>query len=45
MSFTDFAIGAVVGGIFVALITTETGRAISKTTGKAVAREYAQIVG
>lgn len=44
MSLFDFLVGAVVGGILVALVTTETGRTISKTTGKLVSEKYAQLV-
>ena len=44
MSLTDIVIGAVIGGIAVALVTTQTGRFITYKTNKAVRAGYAQLV-
>ncbi len=44
MSWVDFLVGAVVGGVVVGLITTETGKSITTTTGKAISQKYANLL-
>jgi hypothetical protein len=44
MGWTDFFIGAIVGGVAIGILTTETGKSITRTTGKAISEKYANLL-